>query len=301
MQDQLEKKNKLNHDFFSYILSFALTACILILYSDLPYIIYAFLADDSIVSNAKLSAFFGQNVYFILQLAPFLFALLTLLFCYKLIHKGKIKQLFTFREKFDFKRFFVSAIVWLLMLGLLLLINCIINPSEIKWNFNATIFFPLLVICLVLIPLQTMFEEILFRSYLLQGFQFAFKSNIMAILISSLLFGLLHFNNPEIQIFGYGILAFYVLSGVFLALITVADNGIELSFGFHFANNLFGALILTNNWQVFQTGAIFKDFSEPTVSWEIVVTLFILYPVLFIIYKKIFKFEIGSIFAKKQL
>lgn len=35
------------------------------------------------------------------------------------------------------------------------------------------------------------------------------------------------------------------------------DDGLELSMGYHAINNIFAALILTNEWQAFQTDALF--------------------------------------------
>jgi hypothetical protein len=41
------------------------------------------------------------------------------------------------------------------------------------------------------------------------------------------------------------------------------DEGMELALGFHAANNLVGALLVTSDWSAFQTHSIFKDISEP--------------------------------------
>ena len=43
--------------------------------------------------------------------------------------------------------------------------------------------------------------------------------------------------NPEVEKLGYLILVYYIGSGLFLGIITLMDEGIELALGFHFANN----------------------------------------------------------------
>ena len=44
------------------------------------------------------------------------------------------------------------------------------------------------------------------------------------------------------------------------------DEGLELALGFHAANNLFTALLVTADWTAFQTHSVLKDMSDPTRS-----------------------------------
>ena len=48
------------------------------------------------------------------------------------------------------------------------------------------------------------------------------------------------------------------------------DEGIELALGFHAANNLFTALLVTSSWTAFQTESILIDISEPSLGIELV-------------------------------
>ena len=64
------------------------------------------------------------------------------------------------------------------------------------------------------------------------------------------------------------------------------DNGIELSLGFHAANNLIGALLITADWTVFQTNSILIDKSEPEIFSGILLPVFIIYPILLFIFSK---------------
>ena len=52
-----------------------------------------------------------------------------------------------------------------------------------------------------------------------------------------------------------------------LGRMTWMDEGTELALGFHAANNLFTALLVTTDWTVFQTHSILKDISEPKLEF----------------------------------
>jgi hypothetical protein len=105
--------------------------------------------------------------------------------------------------------------------------------------------------------------------------------------VTSIIFGCLHLFNPEVEKLGYGIMVYYIGTGLFLGILTLMDDGIELALGFHAANNLFTALLVTSSWTAFQTESILIDISEPSLGLELVVSLVILYPIfLFIMSKK---------------
>jgi hypothetical protein len=51
------------------------------------------------------------------------------------------------------------------------------------------------------------------------------------------------------------------------------------------------ALIVTNDWQVFQTNALYVNTAPPELSWIDLLFSLAVFPVLFLIYKKIFKWS----------
>lgn len=241
----------------------------------------------------------NTNFNFLKQLLPFTFACLLLLFGQKFILKKPLVHLFTSRKSIDWKRFFIAMSVWGLILVSLFLIHYLFNPSIFLFQFDSITFISLTLISLLFVTIQSLFEELLFRSLLLHTLASIIKQKIIICLLISLLFTSLHLANPEIKTLGSTILIYYFLTSLFLSFITVLDNGIELSFGFHVINNLFGSLILTNKWQVFQTKALFVDHSAPKISWDIWFILLFLYPVLIFLYLKISKTKFGSIFDNK--
>ena len=121
----------------------------------------------------------------------------------------------------------------------------------------------------------------------MQGFAAYLKSRWVALIMTSLIFGSLHIFNPEVEKIGYGILVYYIGTGLFLGILTLMDQGIELALGFHAANNLFTALLVTASWTAFQTESVLIDISTPSLGAELIISLFIFYPLfLWIMSKK---------------
>jgi membrane protease YdiL (CAAX protease family) len=116
------------------------------------------------------------------------------------------------------------------------------------------------------------------------------KRNWTPILITSVIFGGLHIVNPEVGKLGYTIMIYYIGTGLFWGIMTIMDDGMELALGFHAANNLFTALLLTTDWTVFQTHAILKDVSEPELGMtDLIIPVFIMYPIFLLILSKRYK------------
>jgi len=124
------------------------------------------------------------------------------------------------------------------------------------------------------------------RGYLFQGIGVAFRNRLAPLLITSISFGLLHAFNPEVEKLGNGLILAYIITGLFLGMITLLDEGLELSIGFHAANNLIIALLVTADWTAFQTNSIYKDVSDPVLVEFIVMPLILYGLVLFIFSRK---------------
>jgi hypothetical protein len=69
------------------------------------------------------------------------------------------------------------------------------------------------------------------------------------------------------------------------------DEGLELSLGFHAANNLIGALLVTSDWTVFQTHSILKDVSEPQAGIDVILPVLVIYPILLYIFSKKYQWK----------
>ena len=229
----------------------------------------------------------GSNRVFFWLLFPFFLVFIVFLASIKWIHRRPILTIFTKRDRFDWRRVFLSFI---LVFFILLITTCIqIYFSEkIVWNLRWEKFIPLVVISMVMIPFQTTLEELLFRGYLMQGLKAKLGSNFFAVLISGVFFGLMHIGNPEIEAIGYHVLSYYIIIGIFLGCLAVFDNGLELSIGFHAANNIFAALMVSTDWQVFQTDALFLDYSAPEFSLNMLLVSIAFLLTLTFIFKRIY-------------
>ena len=96
----------------------------------------------------------------------------------------------------------------------------------------------------------------------------------------------MHILNPEVDKMGYLILVYYIGTGLFLGIITLMDEGMELSLGFHAANNLVTALLVTSDWTALRTNSVFKDTSTPGGMMEIFIPVLVIYPILLFIFSK---------------
>ncbi len=210
----------------------------------------------------ELSSLMGKNRFFIWMLIPFCFVFITFLLCLTKIHKLTLLAVFTSRNAFDWKRFFIAFSWWSLMVLAVTGIELLLHKN-FQLVFNAQKFFTLCLLSIILLPLQTSSEELVFRGYILQGIKKRTGSILSSILISGCMFGMMHISNPEIAKIGYHILIYYIIVGVVLGAIVYYDSGLELSLGFHAANNLITALLITADWQAFQTDAIIVDSNPP--------------------------------------
>jgi membrane protease YdiL (CAAX protease family) len=227
-----------------------------------------------------------SNLYLVLIIISFIGGLLALFFGVKFVHKRKITTVITSREKVDWNRFFFAFFLWSVIGVIMVATVYFLAPEDFSWNFKPIPFLILILIAFLLLPLQTSMEELLFRGYLMQGFGVWFKNSFVALILTSVIFGLLHGLNPEVAKLGWITMIYYMGTGLMLGIITLMDEGTELALGFHAANNISAAVLVTANWTVFQTEALLIDNSEPTVDLEMFVPIFILYPLLYIIFSK---------------
>ena len=256
----------------------------------LVLVAYSYSENYEEFSRAALDNFMtlgiDSNLFLILMIFTFFGGLVFLLLGIKFIHQRKILSVFTSRSKLDWNRILFAFSFWII-LGLVTFADSYYYaPEDYVLNFKLVPFVILVLISFLLLPLQTTMEEVLFRGYLMQGFGIWFKKGIVALLLTSVIFGLLHGANPEVEKLGWITMIFYIGTGLLLGIFALMDEGIELSLGFHAANNIFAAILVTTNWAAFQTDALFIDISEPTVDVEFFLPVIFLYPITIYIFSK---------------
>lgn len=220
-----------------------------------------------------------SNVGFAVILLAFVITFFTLWLMLRWVHKRDLKSLITPFEKINWSKIGFGFGLWLLFSVVLEAASYIADPSLYVFQFEPAKFIPLMIIALVMLPIQTSTEELVFRGYLLQWIGTSTKSKALAIVITSVAFGMMHLANPEIEEFGTGIMmTYYIGMGLFLAVLTVMDDSLELALGIHAANNIFGATLVTFDGSALQTASLFKTTE---VNIDLMLPVFIVITVIF--------------------
>ncbi|MFV8363536.1 lysostaphin resistance A-like protein [Flavobacterium sp. ZT3P35] len=237
-------------------------------------------------NNTALMRFFDSNVMLFLMLLSFVFIILGIIMVVRNLHSQTMLSVTTSRKNMDWSRVGFAFVIWSLFTVVVTLLSYYYSPTDFVLNFKPIPFAILLIIGVVLIPIQTSSEEYIFRGYLMQGFANLARNKWFPLLMTSVIFGGMHIFNPEVSKIGYIILVYYIGTGLLLGIVTLMDEGMELALGFHAANNLVGALLISSDWSAFQTNSIFKNISEPSAGLDVIFPVVIIYPILLYIFSK---------------
>ena len=200
------------------------------------------------------------NLGLFLLMFAFAFALFVFIGLYQIFHNGSsYKRVINGTKRIRWGRVWVGVWSWGAMMIIFSVVDLLTNPDNFVFQFDIAKFIPLVFISLLIIPLQTTFEEITLRGYFAQGLARLTKSRWVAFLIPSIVFGLLHAGNPEVVEHGFWLMMpHYIMSGLVWGLISTLDDGIELAIGGHAINNVFISLFFTYHAGAFQTYAVFE-------------------------------------------
>lgn len=253
------------------------------------FVMYFSMSKKQIDDTYKSMNEIPNNLSLIINLSPFILFLAMLFFLVRILHRRSILSLTTFRDKIDLKKIFFSLglIVILTILGFV--ISCFIDNSKIIWNFNPLKFAVLFLVSVLFFPFQIAYEEYLFRGYLMQQIGIISKNRWFPLIFTSVVFGLFHSLNPEVTKMGFGVMGFYIGTGLFLGIITLMDESLELALGFHLGNNIMAALLLTSDFSAIHTDAIFRYSGvENPVDMlnEMLVSIAIVYPIMLFIFAR---------------
>lgn len=238
-----------------------------------------------------LMDFFDPNMTLFLLLLSYVFAMVGIFFVTHYLHKQTVLSITTSRKKIDWRRVLFSFLLWAGFTVFSTVAFYYYNPDDFELQFKPIPFALLVLIGIILIPIQTTTEEFIFRGYLMQGFANIAKNKWFPLVMTSIIFGAMHLSNPEVSKMGNIIFVYYIGTGLFLGIITLMDEGMELALGFHAANNLIGALLVTSDWTAFQTYSIFKNTSEPSAGLDVILPIFVVYPILLFIFGKRYKWN----------
>lgn len=243
------------------------------------------------LTQAEMMRVLDSNLSFFLLLLSFAVGLGALFMVIRFLHNQRLKDATTTRKKVDWGRFFFGFSIIAVFTIVTTIIDYNLRPEHFLWNFQMVPFLILAAIALVMVPLQTSFEEYLFRGYLMQGIGVMAGNRWVPLIITSVVFGGMHIFNPEVEKLGYIIMAYYIGTGFLLGIMTLMDEGLELALGFHAGNNLVGALLITADWTAFETNSVLKDISDPSAGLDILLPLVIVYPIFLLLMAKTYRWK----------
>lgn len=286
----IEQAYKGKNDWWRFAITAGLTCGIFII----NFIMYFVLSKEDLDRAYDVMKEMPKSLSLVLNLLPFLILLALLFFLVYFLHERNILSLTTSRKKISLKKIFFSSTLIVVITLIGFGISYYNDSSTIVWNFHPIKFAILLVISLLLFPFQIGFEEYLFRGYLMQQIGILVKNRWFPLIVTSIIFGLFHSANPEVAEMGYGVMFFYIGTGLLLGIMTLMDESLELSLGFHLGNNLMAALLITSDFSALQTDAIFKYSGkiDPTDSLnEMIISMVITYPIILFILAKKYKWS----------
>lgn len=131
------------------------------------------------------------------------------------------------RGGWNFKLYFKALVVPFILYIIYEVISFFVNGPQGTPNFSVGFF----ILTLILVPLQCISEEYVFRGFVMPTFGSWFKIPILAIILQSVLFTVIHGYNA------IGLISIFV-SGVIFGILAWKTNGIEVSSALHTVNNL---------------------------------------------------------------
>jgi membrane protease YdiL (CAAX protease family) len=240
----------------------------------------------------------SQNTGFVMMLFPFIAGLIAFILLIKPLNNRTLRITINGSGGIRWNRFFISGTVWLILSALYLMLYLKLDPSNFSINNKTSSLIILSIVSVLFIPFQAAFEEVLFRGYLMQGFAALVKNRWFPVIITSILFGLMHGFNPEIKEFGFfTMMPQYITFGLIFGIITILDDGIEAAMGAHTANNIFLCIMVTNRSSALQTHALYEQFNIH--PWTEFLALVITGIIFVLILKIIFKWDKFSVLFER--
>jgi len=214
----------------------------------------------------------SSNLFLFLLLFSFVVGFIVLIPLIKYFSKRNYKDVINGTNRIRWSRIGWGAAAWTLVSVIYLILDYfILDPSSYILQFDLSKFIPLIFITILMVPLQTTFEEMAFRGYLTQGIAGATGNRWWALIIPSFIFGFLHILNPEVGAYGLMyMMPQYLFFGLLFGLVSILDDGIEIAIGLHAANNMFICLFTTSPSMVFSTASVFEFESSNPIKELIV-------------------------------
>ena len=246
MRQYLDLVHQGKNDWWRYVLGVSVILFSWLILGWLPYALVVMQGGDGL-----LTRFITINFSIIMMLGGLAVAM-------KFVHRRPLMTLVSNERVIDWKRIAHGALAWGVIGLAIALVEHLLYPARYYVSFNAERFFLFSAVALVLTPLQTATEELVFRGYVMQGLGLIVKAPAGVAVLSAVIFVLPHLLNPEVQQHGPALLgASYFVIGLVLAAVTLRDGRLELAMGAHAANNLLLVLVTNYEGSVLESESIF--------------------------------------------
>lgn len=230
------------------------------------------------------------NLALVYMLIPFIAGLAAFILLIKPLNLRSFGVVINGTGSFRWDRFIIAGLVWTAVSAIYLFISLKLDPENFTLNNTTKTIIPLIIISVIMIPFQASLEEVLFRGYLMQGFAVLVRNRLFPLVLTSLLFGLMHGLNPEVKEFGFWtMMPQYILFGLIFGVMTVLDDGIEAAMGAHSANNAFLCIMVTNESSALQTPALYEQ--HEIQPWSELSAMLVMGIVIIVILKVIFRWK----------
>jgi uncharacterized protein len=184
---------------------------------------------QELLDSPSIGGYLAGNMEYLVGIVGLFLAIICL-------HQRNLASLVRVNSKIQWRRILMGTLVWTAICFGESIIDYLIKPHDYVWSFKP-IWWLMAPMALSITPIQTSFEELFFRGYLMQGMALLIRNRLALVIINGIIFMIPHLENPEMQ--RGNILALdYLITGVMLAVIAIRDNGLELSLGIHAAHNL---------------------------------------------------------------
>ncbi len=274
----LEQADTGKNQWWTYLLGILVVLFFSQLLGILPSYLYLDFAAQGELSSEEFEYFLesmnfdalglDRNIGLLTLIASFGLGIVGLYITIKFIHNRTFVSLIIASKKIKWKRLSFGILVWGGMSIIYFAVDLALNYESYEFQLVWKSFVPLVLICLFFLPLQTSFEEFLFRGYYLQAFKKISRYPIVPMVATSFLFSLAHMLNPEVAAFGWKVMfIFYFLFGFMLALVTVLSNGLEIALGVHAVHNALSAITVTYEDAVIHTDAIWR-LNDMEFAWS---------------------------------
>lgn len=159
------------------------------------------------------------------------------------VHGRSWLSLVTARRKFRWAHCLISFSMMFLMYSVLLGLSLLIAPEDLSYVFDPYPFLLFLPLVLVLVPLQVLAEEVVFRGYLLQLVGRFCARPLVIVLLPAALFWAGHLQNDPVRLGGIWAILDYAVFSLYVTYLALDCDGLEHPIGIHLGTNLYVFLV----------------------------------------------------------